>query len=170
MRFYNHQHPFYCGVDLHARSMHVCLVDAAGNTLVHKNIEARPERFLNLIGPYRAGLAVAAECMFAWYWLADLCQAANINRVGVAEQLADDSAQRMIASDLAVIDAARVQRTSTSGVAIACRSSTARSLKSCLVRCAAPSRGELQPVLRNSPSRIASRFLKSRFLSRNMGK
>jgi hypothetical protein len=61
--------------------MHVCLVDAAGNTLVHKNIEARPERFLNLIGPYREGLAVTAECMFAWYWLADLCQQEQITFV-----------------------------------------------------------------------------------------
>jgi transposase len=196
MRFYQQQHQFYCGVDLHARTMHVCLVDAAGTTLVHKNIAASPERFLALVRPYRAGLAVAAECMFAWYWLADLCAQENIpfilghalymkaihggkvkndkldsqkiamllrggmlpqayvypramratrdllrrrnqlvrtraealahvtstrsqynlpplakklhyaaNRAGVAEQFADDSTQRMIASDLAVIDA-----------------------------------------------------------------
>jgi transposase len=25
------------------------------------------------VAPFRDGLAVAAECMFAWYWLADLC-------------------------------------------------------------------------------------------------
>ena len=81
MRFYQQQHPFYCGVDLHARSMHVCLVDQAGATLVHKNIEARPDRFVNLIRPYREGLAVAAECMFAWYWLADLCRAEGIKFV-----------------------------------------------------------------------------------------
>jgi hypothetical protein len=63
MRFYQQQHPFYCGVDLHARSMHVCLVNAAGQTLVHKNIDARSDRFLPLIRPYRDGLAVAAECL-----------------------------------------------------------------------------------------------------------
>ncbi len=68
MRFYQQQHPFYCGVDLHARTMHVCLIDQAGTVLVHKNIECRPDRFLQLIRPYRDGLAVAAECMFAWYW------------------------------------------------------------------------------------------------------
>ena len=27
MRFYQHQHRFYCGVDLHASSMHVCMVN-----------------------------------------------------------------------------------------------------------------------------------------------
>lgn len=74
MRLYQQQHPFYCGVDLHARTMHVCIVDQIGTVLVHKNIECRPDRFLPLIRPYREGLAVAAECMFAWYWLADLCQ------------------------------------------------------------------------------------------------
>jgi hypothetical protein len=26
MRFYNQQHPFYCGVDLHAKTMHLCVL------------------------------------------------------------------------------------------------------------------------------------------------
>src|SRR4029453_558145 len=34
---------------------------------------ATSDRFLPLIRPYREGLVVAAECLFAWYWLADLC-------------------------------------------------------------------------------------------------
>ena len=73
MRFYQLQHEFYCGVDLHASSMHVCIVDHDGQTKFHKNIDAHPDRFLPLVRPYREGLVVAAECMFAWYWLADLC-------------------------------------------------------------------------------------------------
>ena len=74
MRFYQTQHPFYCGVDLHAKTMHVCIVDQAGQVLVHRNLQARPDHFLNALAPYRhQGIAVAAECMFAWYWLADLC-------------------------------------------------------------------------------------------------
>jgi hypothetical protein len=28
---------------------------------------------LELIAPSREDLAVAAECIFTWYWLADLC-------------------------------------------------------------------------------------------------
>ena len=51
MRFYQQQHRFYCGVDLHARSMHVCIVDAEGQTKVHKNIDAHPDRFLPLVRP-----------------------------------------------------------------------------------------------------------------------
>ncbi len=27
MRFYNQQHRFYCGVDLHARTMSLCILD-----------------------------------------------------------------------------------------------------------------------------------------------
>ena len=34
MRFYQQQHPFYCGIDLHARTMHVCILDQAGQTVV----------------------------------------------------------------------------------------------------------------------------------------
>ena len=29
--------------------------------------------FLNVMAPYRPGIVVAVECMFTWYWLADLC-------------------------------------------------------------------------------------------------
>ncbi|MBL8827327.1 MAG: hypothetical protein JNM18_10095 [Planctomycetaceae bacterium] len=46
MRFYQQQHGFYCGVDLHAKTMHVRVVNQAGDTLAHQNIETRPERFL----------------------------------------------------------------------------------------------------------------------------
>ena len=73
MRFYTHQHKHYCGIDLHARSMYVCILDQAGTILVHKNVAATPEAFLRVVAPYRQELVVAVECMFTWYWLADLC-------------------------------------------------------------------------------------------------
>jgi transposase len=73
MRFYTNQHPFYCGIDLHARSMYVCILSHDGEILVHRNMKAAPEPFLKAIAPYRDGLVVAVECIFTWYWLADLC-------------------------------------------------------------------------------------------------
>ena len=73
MRFYNTQHPFYCGIDLHARAMYVCILNQAGETLLHRNMKTTPEAFLNVIAPYRPDIVVAVECMFTWYWLADLC-------------------------------------------------------------------------------------------------
>jgi transposase len=73
MRFYTQQHKHYCGIDLHARSMYVCILDQHGAKLVHKNLPTTPEAFLRTVAPYRDDLVVAVECMFTWYWLADLC-------------------------------------------------------------------------------------------------
>ena len=81
MRFYTTQHPFYCGIDLHARTMFVCILDQGGNVLVHRNMKTDPEVFLKAIAPYRQGLVVAVECMFTWYWLADLCADQGISFV-----------------------------------------------------------------------------------------
>ena len=73
MKFYTQPHKYYCGIDLHARMLYVCILDQEGNLLVHKNIKANPEALLKLITPYRDDLVIGVECMFSWYWLADLC-------------------------------------------------------------------------------------------------
>src|SRR5215831_12992292 len=73
MRSYTKQHQFYCGIDLHARPMSVCILDHHGEILLHRNMPARPETFLKAIAPYRDDIVVAVECIFTWYWLADLC-------------------------------------------------------------------------------------------------
>lgn len=78
MNFYTQQHAFYCGVDLHARTLYLCILSQAGDKVLHREVVAEPAAFLEAIAPYRAGLVVAAECMFAWYWLADLCAQENI--------------------------------------------------------------------------------------------
>ena len=79
MRFYNRQHRHYCGIDLHVKTMYVCILDAhrPGARAPQRAVDAgrrssRPSR------PYRDGLVVAAECMFTWYWLADVCAAEGI--------------------------------------------------------------------------------------------
>src|SRR5947208_11906273 len=78
MRFYNQQHRFYCGIDLHARTLSLHVLDAQGQTALARTIAAGPDDFLAAVAPFRDGLAVACECMFAWYWLADLCQEQDI--------------------------------------------------------------------------------------------
>ena len=72
MRFSTNSHPLYCGIDLHARSMYVCIVSQGGEILLHRNMKAAPEPFLKAIAPDRDGLVVAVECIFTWYGLADL--------------------------------------------------------------------------------------------------
>lgn len=73
MRFYTKQHQFYCGIDLHARTMYLCVLNQDGEILLHRNMPAGPETFLKAITPYRDDMVVAVECIFTWYWLADLC-------------------------------------------------------------------------------------------------
>src|ERR671930_749851 len=73
MRFYTKPHQFYCGIDLHARSMYVCVLSHDGEIVLHRNMTAAPEPFLKAVAPYREGLVVAVECIFTWCWLADLC-------------------------------------------------------------------------------------------------
>lgn len=73
MRFYTQSHTHYCGVDLHARSIYLCILSHDGEILLHRNAKATPTAFLRAIKPYRNDLVVAVECMFTWYWLADLC-------------------------------------------------------------------------------------------------
>ena len=73
MRFYDGQHKFYCGVDLHTKRMYLCVLDREGNKRLHRNVRAKPRDFLNAIQGFRDDLVVGAECMFTWYWLADLC-------------------------------------------------------------------------------------------------
>lgn len=81
MRFYNHAHAFYCGVDLHARTMYLCILDHAGRTVLHQEMPSEAGAFLDAIAPFRNDLVVACECLFCWYWLADLCREQNIDFV-----------------------------------------------------------------------------------------
>ncbi len=78
MRFYNRQHTYYCGIDLHVKTMYVCILDGTGQVLVHRNMPSTPSAFLAIVAPYRADVVVAVECMFTWYWLADVCAAEGI--------------------------------------------------------------------------------------------
>jgi hypothetical protein len=51
MRFYTTHHPFVCGIDLHARSMDVCILSQEGESLRHRTMQAAPAPFLQPIAP-----------------------------------------------------------------------------------------------------------------------
>ena len=74
MRFYTDQHQFYCGIDLHARLLAICIIDQAGAVVLRTQIPADKQLLLKTLAPYRADVVVAVECLFAWYWVADLCR------------------------------------------------------------------------------------------------
>lgn len=73
MRFYNQQHNYYCGIDLHARILYVCILDSLGNKVLHKKIEADPDALLELLTPYQDNIVVGVECMHCWYWVSNFC-------------------------------------------------------------------------------------------------
>src|SRR5262245_1313151 len=81
MRFYTRQHPHYCGIDLHARTMYLCILNQEGAIVLHRNMKANPESLLEAIRPFRENIAIGVECIFTWYWLADLCAREGISFV-----------------------------------------------------------------------------------------
>lgn len=73
MNFYNNTYPYYCGIDLHARSLYVCILDQDGNTCCHKEISAAADKLNDLLEPYIGNIVVGVECMHCWYWISDFC-------------------------------------------------------------------------------------------------
>lgn len=53
MNVYTRQHPYYCGIDLHARTMFICVLDIDGKIVFHNNWPCNPESFLEAIAPFR---------------------------------------------------------------------------------------------------------------------
>ena len=53
--------------------MYLCIIDQTGTVLVHRNLPTEREALVRAIDPYREDLVIAVECIFTWYWIADLC-------------------------------------------------------------------------------------------------
>lgn len=82
MKMYQTTTEFNCGIDLHAKSMYICIMDSTGTILVHKNIRHNNfDYFLSVAKPFLDSLTIACESTFNWYWLADACAAADIKFV-----------------------------------------------------------------------------------------
>tara|TARA_R110001592_G_scaffold363231_1_gene681930 strand:- start:475 stop:1518 length:1044 start_codon:yes stop_codon:yes gene_type:complete len=81
MRFYTNLHPYYCGIDLHARTLYVCIIDDKGETLVHKQIGDDPDALFKIIEPYIGNIIIGVECMHCWYWVADWCEEIGVDFV-----------------------------------------------------------------------------------------
>jgi transposase len=69
---------FYAGVDLHARSLYLAVLDRDGQACCSRNLPAAPEPVLRAVQPFRDGLVVGCECRHCWYWLADTCREQDI--------------------------------------------------------------------------------------------
>ena len=81
MNFYTKKHKHYCGIDLHAKTMYLCIVNNEGTILLHKNMKTRPTLLEKAITPFLEDLAICVECLFTWYWIADFCRDHHIKFV-----------------------------------------------------------------------------------------
>jgi hypothetical protein len=61
VRFDTKPHRFYCGIDLHARTMYVCILDRDGEIVVHRQMQANPDALLKVVAPDREDIVVAVE-------------------------------------------------------------------------------------------------------------
>lgn len=64
---------YYCGIDLHADVMYVCVLSRTGNVEFHHEMPTDFNRLLKHLKPYLSSIAVCAESTFNWYWLSDGC-------------------------------------------------------------------------------------------------
>jgi len=51
MKFYTKEHKCLCGIDLHTKSMYICIISQHKKIIVHKNIKTCPEA-LSLLQTY----------------------------------------------------------------------------------------------------------------------
>ena len=62
---------YYCGIDLHARSCHLCVLDAEGHRVQEGKLPNELETIVAFLAPYQPNLSVAIESTINWYWLVD---------------------------------------------------------------------------------------------------
>ena len=65
-RFDATPHQCYGGIDLHARTMSLCVLNQEGEVLLHRHMQAAPEPLRKALAPYREDLGVCVAWMFTW--------------------------------------------------------------------------------------------------------
>lgn len=78
MMLLNINKKYYCGIDLHGKTMYTTVMDKSGALLFHKNLPNSGPEFLEALRPFREDIAVGVESTFNWYWLADTCRKEGI--------------------------------------------------------------------------------------------
>jgi hypothetical protein len=78
MRFFKEQHQFYIGIDMQARTMYVCVMDSACAVVYHRNMPSTPVCLEQVVNKFGTDIAIGVECIFTWYWIADLCKSVTI--------------------------------------------------------------------------------------------
>lgn len=69
---------YYCGVDLHARTIYICVMNRDGKILLTRNITNNFNIFKGFMESFLPDLAVGCESTYNYYWLLDGCTEAEI--------------------------------------------------------------------------------------------
>ena len=69
---------YFCGVDLHAKSMYLKIVDREGRMLYKRNMPSNFAQFKQILDPFLPDVAVGVESTFNYYWLYDGCVESGI--------------------------------------------------------------------------------------------
>ena len=67
----------YCGIDLHATSMQVCIIGPDLVKVLDRTIRNDLPSVLSVLRPFGPDLSIAVESTFNWYWLVDGLQDAG---------------------------------------------------------------------------------------------
>jgi len=74
MNFIKLNTQYYCGIDLHARSMYICVMNKQGDILLHRNLRTEFREFKRKVHKFLPDLSVGVESTYNYYWLADACK------------------------------------------------------------------------------------------------
>ena len=78
MQLLNIDKKFYCGINLHGKTMYATVQDKAGSVLFHQNLPNSIDALREALNPFRGQVAVGVESTFNWYWLSDACRREGI--------------------------------------------------------------------------------------------
>lgn len=70
---------YVCGIDLHAKTMAICIMDKNGKILVKKSIKCAIGLLMAEMKPFLKSITVGVESTYNWYWLLDGLKKNNVH-------------------------------------------------------------------------------------------
>lgn len=62
---------FYCGIDLHSKKSHVCIIDKNGKKVKEENLSNDLSLILDFLKLFGKDVHIAIESTINWYWIVD---------------------------------------------------------------------------------------------------
>jgi len=70
---------FYCGIDLHSKKSHFCIIDKDGKKVKEENLNNDLPLILAFLKPFGKDVHIVIESTINWYWIVDGLQEAGYN-------------------------------------------------------------------------------------------